>query len=75
MEAFEQYSLINQKRWTEFLQSLEVGKENTFTFPSLPAIKSCKTVAYEINSNRTGRTYSFRINKGEKKVEITVRAI
>ena len=74
METFEQYGLINQKRWTEFLGSLEAGKTHTFTFPSNRDIKSCKTVAYEINSNRVGRTYSFSINKAEKRVEISVKA-
>lgn len=73
MEVFEQYGLINEKRWTEFLKSLEAGKEHTFTFPSIPDIKSCKTVAYEINSNRVGRTYSFDVNKGEKRVKISVK--
>ena len=73
MEAFEQYSLINNKRWTEFLKSLEVG-EHVFTFPSVPDIRSCKSVAYDINSSKTGRAYYFGVNKDEKKVVITVVA-
>lgn len=73
MEAFEQYSLINQKRWTELLGSLEVG-EHTFTFPSIPDIKSCKAIAYNINSDKTGRAYYFNVNKDEKRVVITVVA-
>ena len=74
MEQFEQYSLINQKRWTELLKSLDVG-EHTFVFPSIPDIKSCKTIGYIINSDRTGRVYGFNINKPEKKVRITVKAV
>ena len=74
MEAFEHYSLINNKRWTEFLNSLEVG-EHTFTFPSVPDIRSCKSVAYDINSSKTGRAYYFKVNKDEKKVVISVVAL
>ncbi len=73
MQTFEQYSLINNKRWTELLNSLEVG-EHTFTFPSIPDIRSCKAVAYDINSNKTGRAYYFNVEKSEKKVVITVVA-
>ena len=72
MESFEHYALINNKRWTEFLNSLEVG-EHTFTFPSIPDIKSCKAIAYDINSNKIGRAYYFNVVKDEKKVTITVK--
>ena len=72
MEAFEHYALINEKRWTEFLHSLPVG-EHIFTFPSIPDIKSCKAIAYDINSNKTGRAYYFNVVKSEKKVTITVK--
>lgn len=71
MQTFEQYSLINNKKWTEFLNSLEVG-EHTFTFPSVPDIRSCKSVAYDINSSKMGRSYYFNVDKAEKKVIITV---
>lgn len=74
MEVFEQYSLINKKQWKALLGSLEVG-EHTFTFPSIGDIKSCKAIGYDINSDKTGRFYSFNVNKDERKVIITVKAI
>lgn len=74
MEVFEQYSLINQKRWKRFLDSLEIG-EHTFTFPSVADIKSCKAIGYDINTDKTGRFYSFSVDKDEKKVVITVKAV
>ena len=73
MEVFEQYSLINQRRWKKFLDSLEVG-EHTFTFPSVADIKSCKAIGYDINSDKVGRSYYFSVDKDEKKVVITVKA-
>lgn len=73
MEQFELYSLINQKKWTEFLHSLNVG-EHTFVFPSVGDIKSCKAVAYSLNSDKIGRSYYFNVNKFEKKVIITIKA-
>lgn len=73
MEAFEQYSLINQKRWTEFLKALEVGV-HTFTFPSIEDIKSCKAVAYSLNSDKIGRAYYFNVEKDEKKIVVKVEA-
>lgn len=73
METFEQYTLINQKKWTELLKGLEVG-EHTFAFPSIADIKSCKAVAYTLNTDRLGRTYGFSVNKAERKVTITIKA-
>lgn len=72
MQTFEQYNLIKQKRWKEFLSSLENG-EHTFLFPSVPDIKSCKSVAYTMNTDELGRIYSFVVDKHEKRIEITVR--
>lgn len=74
MEAFEQYSLINQKRWTEFLNALEVGV-HTFVFPTIADIKSCKARGYDLNSDRLGRIYTFETKKQEKIVTITVKAV
>lgn len=71
METFEQYNLMFQKRWTEFLKALKEG-ESIFTFPSLSDIQSCKTIAYAQNTNRTGRTYQFKVDKDLKRVSITV---
>lgn len=74
MEVFEQYSLINESRWTEFLQGLEVRKgPHKFTFPSIEAIHSFKSVAYKLNTDRLGRLYSIRADKKNKIVEITVK--
>lgn len=72
METFEQYKLINQKRWTEFLKSLDVGV-HTFTFPSVADIKSCKAIAYSLNSDMLGRAYYFNVDKKEKQAVITVK--
>jgi len=74
METFELYALINQKRWTELLGALPIGS-HTITFPSLADIKSCKAVAYAINSDKTGRRYLFSVNKDEKRVVVTVEAL
>lgn len=74
METFELYSLINQKRWTEFLGVLPIGS-HTIAFPSLADIKSCKAVAYAINSDKSGRRYKFNVDKDERRVNITVEAM
>ncbi len=71
MNTFELYSLINQKKWTEFLGALPVG-EHKMAFPSVAAIKSCKAVAYSINSDKIGRRYTFNVNKDERYAIITV---
>ena len=74
MEVFQQYDLIYQKKWTELLKGLDVG-EHTFTFPSVPDIKSCKTIGYNLNTDKLGRFYSFDVDKGTKKVKITIKAV
>jgi len=74
MEVFEQYSLINQKLWTKFLKSLEVG-EHTFVFPSIPDMKSCKAIGYGLNGDKLGRAYRFCMNKDDKRITIKVIAI
>lgn len=75
MEVFEQYSLINQKKWTDLLKGLEVGKENTFTFPSVQDIHSFKSIAYKLNTDRLGRVYSIDADKGKKLVKVTVKIV
>lgn len=72
METFEQYALINQKKWTELLKELEVG-EHVLTLPSIPDIHSLKSVAYFLNGNRIGRKYALRADKDKLIVTITVR--
>ena len=74
MEAFEQYTLINQKKWTELLKGLEVGV-HTLAFPSIPDINSFKSVAYKLNADRLGRKYSVRADKGEKVATLTIKAV
>lgn len=74
METFEQYGLINRKRWTELLKGLEVG-EHTFTFPSISDINSFKSVAYKLNTDMIGRVYSIDADKGNKVVKLTIRAV
>lgn len=74
MDTFELYSLINQKRWTEFLGALPIGSHK-IAFPSLADIKSCKAVAYAINSDKTGRKYKFNVDKDERMANITIEAL
>lgn len=75
MEAFEQYGLINEGRWTELLKSLESGKEHTFTFPTIDSIHSFKSVAYKLNTDRLGRLYSIRADKKNKIVKVQVKMV
>ena len=73
MDTFKLYDLINKRKWTEFLKSLELG-ESTFAFPSVADIHSCKAIGYSLNSDGLGRSYYFNVNKSEKKVVIKVVA-
>ena len=75
MEAFEQYNLIYQKKWTELLKALEPDVLHKFTFPSIPDIHSFKSVAYKLNTDRLGRIYSIDADKGEKVVKVTVKIV
>ena len=75
MEIFEQYSLINQKKWTPLLTSLEPGITHTFTFPSNDAIHSFKSVAYNLNTDRRGRIYSIDADKKNLIVKVTVKEV
>lgn len=74
MEAHEQYSLINQKKWTELLQGSPVG-EHTFTLPSMPDIHSLKSVAYRLNTDKLGRIYSVRSDAVKKLVTVTIKQV
>ena len=65
------YKLVDQGKWTDFLNSLEPGVY-TVRFPSLQAIKSCKAIAYDINSDKRERAYAFRVDKDTCSAEITV---
>lgn len=73
MEVFEQYSLINQKRWADLLRSLEPG-EHTFVMPSVKNIHSFKSVAYRLNTDRDDeRVYSIIADKERKLVSVSVK--
>lgn len=72
MEVFEQYNLINRRKWTQLLQSLEPGKSHKFSLPSVEDIHSLKSTAYNINTDRGRRIYSIKANKRQIAVEITV---
>lgn len=74
METHEQYSLINQKKWTELLKGLEVGR-HTFTFPSIPDIRSFKATAYNLNTDMLGRRYSISADKRNKLVTLTITQV
>jgi len=63
--------LMSESKWTDMLKELSVG-EHTLSFPSVDAIKSCKAVAYSINSDKVGRRYTFNVDKGERVVTIKV---
>jgi len=66
------YKLVDSRQWKEFLNALEPGV-STVKFPTLEAIKSCKAVAYDLNSDRKGRTYTFKVDKPSCSAEITVK--
>ena len=74
METFEQYSLINQKKWTTLLTGLPAG-EYVFTIPSVADIKSCKSVAYSLNTDKIGKKYSLQADKDNLKLTITVKIL
>ncbi len=65
------YKLVDAGKWTDFLKSLAPGTA-TVKFPSISAIKSCKAVAYDLNSNNSGRSYAFKVDKASCSAEITV---
>ena len=68
-------ALIAEKRWTEMLKELPAG-QHTIPFPNVEAIRSCKAVAYSINSDNKvreeGNTYLFNVDKSELSAIITV---
>lgn len=64
--------LIAESKWTAMLNELTAGT-HIIEFPSVDAIKSCKAVAYSINSDGIGRTYTFNVNKSEKTAVINVK--
>lgn len=71
MNTFNEYQLIEERKWTAFLKGLDPG-EHTFLFPSIKDIKSCKAIGYDMNSDNTGRAYFFKVDKAERKITINV---
>ena len=63
--------LIAGRRWTAMLAELPAG-DHTLCFESLDDIRSCKAIAYSINSDNIGRRYTFNVDKTTKTVVIKV---
>lgn len=66
------YKLVDARNWTKLLEDLEPGT-STIRFHDIQAIKSCKAVAYDLNSDKKGRTYTFKVDKETCSAEITVK--
>ena len=64
MDIFRINSLVENKKWTELLETLPDG-EHKIAFRSVKDIKSCKAIAYDINSDKNGRNYRFRVDKND----------
>ncbi len=62
---------MENREWTAMLKELPVGK-HTLKFPDVDAIKSCKAIAYSLNSDRDGRKYTFNVDKSICTVIINV---
>ncbi len=63
--------LIAGRKWTAMLAELPEG-EHTLSFESVDDIKSCKAIAYSINSDRKGKRYTFIVDKPERTAIIKV---
>ncbi len=72
MDLYTLNNLVAERQWTELLRALPEG-ETKLGFPDLSALNSCKAVAYSINSDKTGRSYYFKVNKDERSAIITVK--
>lgn len=62
---------MSQSRWTDMLKELTPGK-HILPCPSVDAIRSCKAIAYSLNSDRKGRRYTFHVDKAKLSVTINV---
>lgn len=71
MDIKKTLELIAEKKWTAMLGELPVGK-HVLPFPSVDDIRSCKAIAYSLNSDRKGRRYTFNVDKAELSVVINV---
>lgn len=64
-------TLISECKWSELLKGLPQGTHQLF-FPSNDAIRSCKAVAYNLNSDRMGKTFQFKVDKEHCFVNLTI---
>ena len=60
-----------KSHWTALLKELPVAT-HTLQFTFLNDIKSCRALAYGLNSDRIGVTYRFSVDKKTKVVIIYV---
>lgn len=68
------YDLLAQKKWREFLLSVPDDRNNfDLTFDSIEQMKSFKSTAYEINSDRVGdKAFSLSLDKPNLRITVTV---
>ncbi|MCQ2142268.1 MAG: hypothetical protein MJY83_07975 [Bacteroidales bacterium] len=65
-------ALIQESKWSDLLKGLPIGTHQLF-FPSNHAIRSCKAVAYSLNTDRIGKTFRFKVDKEHCFVTLTIR--
>lgn len=63
--------LITRSQWTAMLAELPSGT-HVIPFPSVDAIRSCKAIAYALNSDKKGRRYTFNVDKESLSATINV---
>ena len=72
-EKIDQKKLIEEARWTELLSGLRAGSTNSFVFPSVKAMESCRVSGARINMmGESENTFRFRPNFSEKILVIMV---
>ncbi len=62
---------MEKSEWTAMLGELPAGT-HVLSYPNVDAIKSCKAVAYSLNSDKKGRRYTFNVDKDTLSVKINV---
>ena len=72
-EKIEQKKLIEESRWTELLSGLRAGSTNSFVFPSVKAMESCRVSGARMNMmGESENTFRFRPNFADKILVIMV---
>ena len=66
--------LVKDRKWRALLRELPVG-DTVVAFETVSDIKVCKATAYDFNSDKTGRRYTFNVNKDERKAVIHVKEL